>query len=197
MYSQRDEERIILELLSDCSYEGRGVFLDVGAFDGKSFSNTRRLWELGWVGTMVEASPHAFCKLVEEYGNLPGVNLILGTVVSRTPPVIPLMFSKDAVSTATSECYDKWKSVASYIKIYTATLSIESVLGVCGKPDFVSIDTEGTSMDLFRSFLDLGPDRFNPYVVCVEHDGAPRSDIGTYKLVHVTDENFIYRRDGE
>jgi hypothetical protein len=54
-YSQNDEERVINGVLDDA-----GDFLDVGAFDGKLFSNTLKLYERGWGGVLVEPSPKAF-----------------------------------------------------------------------------------------------------------------------------------------
>src|SRR5262249_30227089 len=55
MYSQNDEESIITGY-----FGGRaGNLLDIGAYDGVSFSNSRRLIELGWSGALVEPLPHA------------------------------------------------------------------------------------------------------------------------------------------
>ncbi len=61
MYSQNDEERVILELVGD----GKGRFLDIGAFDGVMFSNTRALVERGWCGICVEPNPFTFLKLLK------------------------------------------------------------------------------------------------------------------------------------
>ena len=47
MYSQNNEEEIIV-----AEFERMGVttgrFLEIGAYDGKGFSNTFRLAQLGW-----------------------------------------------------------------------------------------------------------------------------------------------------
>jgi FkbM family methyltransferase len=51
MYSQNDEEEFLVK-----HFAGRtGKLLDIGAFDGMTMSNTRRLLELGWQGVLVEA----------------------------------------------------------------------------------------------------------------------------------------------
>ncbi len=51
MYSQNDEEEFLIKHFAG----KKGRFLDIGAFDGMTMSNTRRLLELGWSGVMVEA----------------------------------------------------------------------------------------------------------------------------------------------
>src|SRR5262245_17522058 len=41
-----------------------GYFVEVGAFDGESFSNTSFLADQGWAGLYVEPVPH-FCKRIK------------------------------------------------------------------------------------------------------------------------------------
>ena len=63
MYSQTDEEEHIVKY-----FEGvTGKFLDIGAYNGVTFSNTRRLAELGWSGTCVEPSIKPFWDLMNLY----------------------------------------------------------------------------------------------------------------------------------
>jgi len=52
MYSQNDEEEFLVKLFAG---KPPGRFLDIGAYDGITMSNTRRLLELGWSGVLVEA----------------------------------------------------------------------------------------------------------------------------------------------
>ena len=61
MFSQNDEEKIILNFLGD--FQGR--FLDIGAYDGVNLSNTRALALRGWSGVYVEPDPRNLCKLIE------------------------------------------------------------------------------------------------------------------------------------
>jgi len=56
IYSQNLEQNYILEYFKD----RRGTFIDIGANDGLTLSNTRALVELGWRGVFVEPSPMAF-----------------------------------------------------------------------------------------------------------------------------------------
>ena len=62
-YSQNNEEEVILNY-----FDGKiGTFLDVGANDGVTLSNTRALAERGWRGVLIEPSPKAFALLKENY----------------------------------------------------------------------------------------------------------------------------------
>jgi len=63
MFSQRDEETYILEHFKGST----GTFLDLGAYDGVMFSNTRQLALNGWCGVCVEPSPTVLPKLLELY----------------------------------------------------------------------------------------------------------------------------------
>jgi FkbM family methyltransferase len=62
-YSQCQEDRFIVEYFKDV----RGNFLDIGADDGVSCSNTLALLELGWTGTCMEPSPEAFRRMTRNY----------------------------------------------------------------------------------------------------------------------------------
>lgn len=61
MFSQFQEEAAILT-----AFEGKtvGRFLEIGAWDPITFSNTRALVELGWSGVMIEPSPGPFLELL-------------------------------------------------------------------------------------------------------------------------------------
>src|ERR1700678_3215631 len=74
MYSQNSEENFIL----DCFNGAKGHFLDIGANDGKTLSNSYALVERGWPGVCVEASPKAWDRLHKLHGwqNGNGIQLI-------------------------------------------------------------------------------------------------------------------------
>ena len=68
IYSQNLEQNYILEYFKD----KRGTFIDIGANDGLTLSNTRALAELGWRGVFVEPSPKSFEMLKKNYEGLKG-----------------------------------------------------------------------------------------------------------------------------
>jgi len=63
MYSQYNEEDTILEYFKDKV----GTFMDIGAGDGVTDSNTHRLSELGWNGICIEYDGILFKRLEENY----------------------------------------------------------------------------------------------------------------------------------
>lgn len=71
MFSQYEEEKIIAEYFEGCNPQ-KMTFLDIGANDGITFSNTHRLALDGWRGACLDPSPNAFEKLKKlyEFNNL-------------------------------------------------------------------------------------------------------------------------------
>ena len=72
MYSQYNEEEIILDYFKN---KGTGTFLDIGANDGISYSNTYQLSLNGWNGVCVEPSRTVFPYLQNLYKNNTNVDL--------------------------------------------------------------------------------------------------------------------------
>jgi len=78
MYSQNDEEARIAKYFGD--YVGR--FLDIGANDGVTLSNTHALALRNWSGVCVEPSPSAFARLCATYAELPDIQCINAAIGS-------------------------------------------------------------------------------------------------------------------
>ena len=168
-YSQSGEQPHILEAFGDKV----GRFLDIGACDGKLGSNSLALVERGWSGVLVEASPRAFLKLQELHGNNPKLVLINAAVGLNTV-LSPFWDGPGpALGYATTEGKNraKWEHHCSFQNpFYLVTVSLHRLLSMVDPSnpfDFVSIDTEGTSTDLFVAYPFREP---YPKVVCVEHD---------------------------
>lgn len=68
-YSQANQDKWVLNKVSQDKSIPR-IFLDVGAHDGVSLSNTQKLEENGWRGTCVDPTPSHFhgrkCKLIQK-----------------------------------------------------------------------------------------------------------------------------------
>ena len=194
MYSQRDEEQVILNYFEDRV----GTFLDVGAYNGTSFSNTHELALRGWSGVCVEASPSCFVKLMKTYAGNPDIRLVLATIATKCSSAFTMFRdSEDAVSTIDEGHYQKWKDAATYRTIWTATVAPHFLYDLIPHPDFLSVDVEGISGDVTKAlFIEV---TFRPELVCVEVDDDALSldaffmDLG-YNCIHTTNENHIYRR---
>jgi len=131
-----------------------GSFLDLGAHDGQSNSNTRALALRGWGGLCVEASPHVFPLLQQCYPNSP-VHCLLAAVVPKVSGVVTLLESPDQVSTVSPEHAEKWRKAcgAEFAPIEVPGMSVADILDRYGKMwDLVSIDVEGISAEVCLAF---------------------------------------------
>ena len=197
MYSQNNEEEILEEVFKDLS---NGKFLDVGAFDGKTFSNTYRLFERGWTGVCVEPSPKAFAGLERNYAKTQGVELVQAAVTGKDGKVELFDSGGDAISSTNEKHTVAWIENAgcSFEKISVPAITFETLFKYYGSDyNFLNIDTESTNMDV----LSLFPfDKCKPECVCIEHDNmfSAMEDILLplgYKEVARNGENLIVRRE--
>jgi len=165
-YSQKDEQDWVLR-----SVEGitNGRFLDIGAYDGINYSNTRALVERGWSGVMVEAGLHAFIKLLENYADNDKVTLVHGAVGVNGAELQQFWNCPTTFSTTEKGNFNKFIHEGFSRQYWVPTLTLQLVMAVCVSIDVLSIDTEGSSVDLFKAFLMGG--YCKPRCICVEHDG--------------------------
>ena len=172
MYSQNNEEQIILKYLGDST----GTFLDIGAYDGITFSNTYELVKRGWKGVMVEASPRTFIKLqdnVKEFKN--NLTLVNACIVSDDQKLVEFYDNIQATATHNLPNVEKWKKATPFDMIAVMTCHHKTLLEKVGHMyDFVNIDVEGSSTDLFMCLYDELPD---VKIWCVEHDGNDKAII--------------------
>lgn len=188
MYSQNDEEAVIAKF-----FQGRtGRFLDIGAHDGVRLSNTRRLAENGWGGTLVEPSPGPFSALMDAYKGRDDVKLIHAAVLPEssrgsslfesTGPHGSSLFEStgshgsslfefhdsrgDFVSTFEQSQLPLWRSTE-FQKIYVAGVTVADLLKTAPGPyDFITLDVEGINHLIFR---ELPLAALGTKLVCVEH----------------------------
>ena len=183
-FSQRNEEDFILQL------EGDGTYLDLGSYDGKTFSNIRALAERGWKGVCVEPAAHAFAAMLDDPP--PGARLVHAAIGPKTG-LCSFMESKDAVSSTSRAHARKWQGAVRFVPAFTVQVSISHLLdNFPGPYRFISVDTEGTSMWLFR---EISPylDTLETEMICVEHDGET-PHIDGWESVYRSAENEILRR---
>ncbi len=166
-YSQRNEQEHILRAVQ---YLEPSAFLDIGAYDGLTFSNTRALVEQGWIGAMVEPGLDAFQKLLRNYGESPAGIELINAAVSTVRHLEPFWNNPTCYSTTEGANLRKWKPTEPFSRrYYVPTITFEDLAPYIG--DFlevVSIDTEGTSVELLLYFP---MEKYRPKVFIVEHDG--------------------------
>jgi len=85
-YSQNNEQELIIKYLLNKNMHS-GKFLDIGAYDGETFSNVREIMLQfnDWSGVFVEPSSYCFYKLCDMYKMMPRraelINLAVVTVI--------------------------------------------------------------------------------------------------------------------
>lgn len=192
-YSQFGEDKIVAKLFADKNF-GEGNLLEIGAWDPECFSNSRLLIEQGWKAVLVEPSPIPLSRLVTHYGGEESkVTVIQAAVTIEDLPVHRFKLSDDSVSSDRAENLHKWSSVAKYLGwCWCATITLEDIWNQFGGFDFVSIDTEGNSVDIAMKYLA----RTQPLVMMVEHDDRvvelqAFAQKWGYKTVHTNGTNVI------
>lgn len=181
-YSQFGEEEIVLDFFSKRPPTAvpRRV-LDIGAHDGISCSNSKRLIELGWGGTLVEPSPGAFAKLMRVHANNDRVNLAnVGMIYGETRVLKFYDTGGLFVGTFDDRWRDEWegKQTVHYRPIYVVGCTFGTLFDALPGPyHFISIDVEGTNLDLFWALTrSCGDDGLRSLIlgaelICVEHQG--------------------------
>ena len=177
-YSQNNEEEVIISYLAQRSrtiVESGKVgelptrLIDIGAFHPFKFSNTRRLIELGWTAVLVEPAPTLFKAFEEEYKDNDKITLLNIAIGDTTDHVKFYESEGDAISTTSEAHKTKW-SMISYKEIMVPMLETVAFFNEYGKDvDFISLDTEGTNMVIFRLIPDWVWQQISLF--CIEHDG--------------------------
>lgn len=192
MYSQYDEEKAILNFFGD---KRDGSFLDLGAYDGKTFSNTFALAERGWSGVCIEASPQCFVAMQKTYRANHNVRLLCAAV-SELSGVFTFHDSGGAVASLNDAHYEKWKNnQKDFMDISVMGITPAQVLTSFGKDfNFVSIDLEGITMNIFSSLCLT----VQPSLWCVEAMGEERTRVKNlltplgYRFIHQTEGNVLW-----
>jgi FkbM family methyltransferase len=204
-YSQNDEQEIIIKLFNG---KKRCSFLDIGANDGKTFSNTYALGEhYDWTGVLVEPSPKAFDKLLDLYGNKPNFELF-NVAIGRSNGMMTLhesgtLLNKDdvaLVSTGISSEKRRWDSAnIEFTEVEVPVWNIRTLLDTCIHKEFdvLSLDIEGMELEVLPSIplRDLK-------IACaiIEWNGKHMVEFNRimyrqgFRIVKMNAENIIYAK---
>lgn len=168
-YSQGGEEEVILKAV-----EGRppGHLIDIGAGDGKRFSNSRALIELGWSALLVEPDFESFAKLYDLYKGDDKIRLLNAPVMMDPHPVTfwKAKPEEEGLCSTTMEANrKKWDGhfSGSYIMQGVTPAMIRNIHPTI--PQILLVDTEGNSVDIMGTLVE--PWVGSVKLICVEHDG--------------------------
>jgi len=199
-YSQNNEEEIIVSEFARLNIQS-GRFLDIGAWDGKGFSNTFRLAELGWRGVCVEASPTVFPCLIKNHAGNPLITLVNAAVAPAQATLVEWFDSGgDAISTTNPAHRDKWEKgwKVKFTPFWVYTMPMIELFDKFGFDfDFINIDVESTNLEMFRALPWAALKQTK--VICVEHDGhqhamAQLAAQHGFRALGMNGENLILTR---
>lgn len=198
-YSQNNEQQIIKDYFGS----DKGTFLDLGANDGVTLSNTYALND--WRGTLVEASPAAFKKLLGNYKGKEGFDFI-NVAVGIEYGNITLYESGEhlgkgdvsLLSTIVPAEMERWRK-ESFTPITVQCVRFAMMLGMAENKtfDLISMDIEGMELQVLPQ-MDLK--RLGCWMLIVEYNGKEQSKYDEivlpqgYELLTKNGENLIYVR---
>lgn len=200
-FSQNQEQAAILDYFGK---DVQGTFLDLGANDGITLSNTRALALMGWAGILVDASPNAFERLKENYRGAAGITCYHAALAGYDGKINlhdsgKLISDKDValVSTVNQWDYDRFKGAVRFEDVIVPCFTWETFLNASPIKTFtmMSIDIEGSELDVLPR-MDLS----KTMLVCLEWNG--REDLRLeydkylrgFNVIYTSGENLIYAR---
>jgi FkbM family methyltransferase len=177
-YSQYPHQELYLRLLLALWRPRHRFFIDVGAFDGISFSNVRWAYDRGWSGLCVEPASVNYEKLERRYRGttVQTVRAAVADYVGEAELQVAEIPGSEAWGSDTSTLLDgqmkKWPSYRwSTERVPVRTLDSLLECGQAPAVDLISIDVEGAEAAVLRGF-DLA--RYRPRVMIVEYNEPSR-----------------------
>lgn len=150
-YSQSGEDRYLIETVF-CNQAHQGKFVDIGADDGIRFSNSYLFERLGWTGICVEPvfGSYLLCN------NARNCKVINAAIIGDADPgpfiVDPDHHDISGFRRTNGE------------EIFPQLLKLDDI--ITEPIDLLSIDTEGTEVDILQAFSF----RYPPKVIVAEYD---------------------------
>jgi FkbM family methyltransferase len=135
-----------------------GCFVEVGAFDGESFSNTSCLADRGWRGLYIEPVEAAYQQCVTRHRANPGVT-VLNRAIGPTETMIRF-WSNGQFSTGSAEEMamsrdSGWVGPTGIQEIEVPQVRLDTALrqaGIAPGFELLVVDTDGMEEAVFQSF---------------------------------------------
>lgn len=209
MYSQNNEEQVIYDYFANKSDKAPRILLDIGANDGKTFSNSLRLIELGWYGVLVEPSERAQQALQALHGHNPRVHLIKAAIGLETGKAtlhesghhLPDKSDHALLSSLKPEETERWRRArVEFTDVEVEMITYQALLQRCGYTgfDFITIDAEGMDLEILVQ-IDLS----HTGLLCIEWNSnhEVREQVLSYcqrydltRVLYTNAENLIIGR---
>lgn len=136
-----------------------GFFLEIGAYDGLTHSNTVGLVKRGWSGVLVEPNPESASKIRESYAEYPRITLE-ESAVGREEETYLKLWLAGPLSSTSNTVVERYATLAwampsvSGKSIQVKSTTVDALLRKHRPPrlDLVVVDVEGGEEDVFAGF---------------------------------------------
>ena len=201
-FSQNNEQEVILDYFKN---QPEGCFLDIGANDGQTLSNSRALALSGWSGVCVEPAPDPFQKLETLYDG--SKVLVFECAIGKENGKMPFHISgthlhkgdSGLLSTLEPDEMKRWQGTEQFIESEVDVLTWPSFYAGCSVKtfDFISIDAEGLDFFILK---EMNLKEMATKLVCVEYNSNKMMKSAFHSIfthfglrqIHTTFENLIY-----
>lgn len=186
MYTGQNQED---KLISEWFGQFKGIVLEIGANDGKTYSNSLHFIKNGWGAVLVEPSHKVFPKLQNLHEGNNRVFMVNAAIANHNGTA-KLLDSGDfllkgtcsLLSTLKPEEVKRWGDVT-FEETEVVTITFDTLLNSSPYKEFqfISIDCEGFDLEVLRQ-IDL--DKVGCRAICIEHNSFPHivSQIREYCL---------------
>ena len=186
-FAHRSNAQLLQDIwaLWECGQEKPGYFVEFGACDGVSLSNSLLLErDFGWSGIVAEPDTRWHDRLQLERRCM----IDTRCVWSQSKEVLEFNAVADAAFSTLSvinpnDSHERSGYRASFVQIKVETVSLLDLLDQAGSPkeiDYLSIDTEGSEYAILSAF-DFSRYRFK--LISVEHNYTPQRELLNKLLV--------------
>ena len=173
-YSQFGQAFILEQLITD---DMPRIVIDIGAHDGISGSNSRRLLEEGWRGVLVEPIPSVFSRLQTNSAGFPNISLVEAACSDRAGTAL-IHLGSDGPNYQRSSLSRDPEIIGNLtdeaIRVRTTTLA-ELVSDHAIPRDFgvLLIDTEGWDLTILRGLAQI---EARPRIIVTEEFSATNEE---------------------
>jgi len=203
-HSQHGEDALLWELLGE---KTSGYYVEVGAYDGVSFSNSYFFEAIGWTGLLVEPNPDLYARCREAR---PASRVVQAAVGGRDASGSVRLFTVggrpgvDALSyTRADQAHVERirREGGQTIPVDVPLTSLDALLALAppAAVDFVSVDVEGAELEVLDG---LRLEKWRPQVLLVEDNSGGRDTrvaeyVARHGYRHVRRRgcNVLYSRD--
>lgn len=202
IFSQNNEQEVILDYFKN---QPEGCFLDIGANDGQTLSNSRALALSGWSGVCVEPAPDPFQKLETLYDG--SKVLVFECAIGKENGKMPFHISgshlhkgdSGLLSTLEPDEMKRWQGTEQFVESEVDVLTWPSFYAGCSVKtfDFISIDAEGLDFFILK---EMNLKEMATKLVCVEWNSNKMMKSAFHSIfthfgfrpIHTNFENLIY-----